>query len=238
MRHDRQPALLEVDAVHTYYGDSHILHGVSLRIAEGEAVGLLGRNGAGKTTTIRSIMSFTPPRAGSVRFRGAEIAGLPPHRVARLGIGLVPQGRRIFPDLTVRENLLLAARDGSRGWTLARAFERFPRLAERQRQLGGTLSGGEQQQLAIARALLLNPTLLLLDEPSEGLAPLLVQEIAQIVRELKAERLSFLLVEQNLHLALDTVDRVYIMNKGQIVFEGTPAALAADEQAHRQYLGV
>jgi branched-chain amino acid transport system ATP-binding protein len=230
--------MLELEGIHTYYGESHILQGVSLRVGEGEAVGLLGRNGAGKTTTIRSIMSFTPPRSGTIQFNGREIAGLPAYRVAQLGIGLVPQGRRVFPDLTVKENLTLAARGGSRGWTFAKALERFPRLAERQRQLAGTLSGGEQQQLAIARALMTNPSLLLMDEPSEGLAPLLVQEIGTIVAELKRERLSFLLVEQNLHLALDIVDRVYVMNKGQIVFEGTPAALAADHATHRHYLGV
>jgi branched-chain amino acid transport system ATP-binding protein len=230
--------LLALDDIHTYYGESHVLQGVSLRVASGEAVALLGRNGAGKTTTIRSIMSFTPPRRGSISFDGREIAGLPSHRVARLGLGLVPQGRRVFPDLTVRENLLLAARGGQRGWSFASALERFPRLAERLRQLAGTLSGGEQQQLAIARALLTNPSLLLMDEPSEGLAPLIVREVGEIVRDLKSQRLSLLLVEQNLDLALESADRVYVMNKGQIVFEGTPAELAANDAVHRQYLGV
>ncbi len=200
--------MLQLTDVHTYYGDSHILHGVSLRLPAGEAVGLLGRNGAGKTTTIRSIMGFTPPRAGSIRFKDRELVGQPPYRIARLGIGLVPQGRRVFPDLTVRENLLLGARRGSDGWSLESALERFPHLRERQKQLGGTLSGGEQQMLAIARALMTNPQLLLMDEPSEGLAPALVREIGQIIAELKADKLAFILVEQNLPLALSTVDRL------------------------------
>ena len=230
--------LLRLTDVHTYYGESHILHGVSMRLEAGEAVGLLGRNGAGKTTAIRSIMGFTPPRAGSIHFDGRELAGQPPHRIARLGIGLVPQGRRVFPDLTVRENLLLAARGQSNGWTLDRVSDRFPRLRERQKQLAGTLSGGEQQMLAIARALMTNPRLLLMDEPSEGLAPMIVREIGAIIAELKAEKLSFILVEQNLALALESVDRVYVMNKGAIVFEGTPQTLRQDEATHRQYLGV
>jgi branched-chain amino acid transport system ATP-binding protein len=211
---------------------------VSLRLEAGEAVALLGRNGAGKTTAIRGIMGFTPPRAGSIRFEDRELTGLPSHKIARFGVGLVPQGRRVFPDLTVRENLQLAARSRPDGWTLERALDRFPRLRERQSQLAGTLSGGEQQMLAIARALMTNPRLLLMDEPSEGLAPMIVREIGAIVRELKAEKQSFLLVEQNLALALGSVDRVYVMNKGAIVFEGTPEALMADEATHRQYLGV
>ncbi len=230
--------MLQLSEVHTYYGDSHILHGVSLRLEAGEAVGLLGRNGAGKTTAIRSIVGFTPPRTGSIRFLDQELVGRPAHKIARLGIGLVPQGRRVFPDLTVRENLLLAARERPGGWTLGRALDRFPRLRERQRQLAGTLSGGEQQMVAIARALMTNPRLLLMDEPSEGLAPMIVREIGAIIAELKAEKLSFMLVEQNLALALDSVDRVYVMNKGAIVFEGTPGGLMEDEATHRQYLGV
>jgi branched-chain amino acid transport system ATP-binding protein len=230
--------MLTLTDVHVYYGESHILHGVSLRLEAGEAVALLGRNGAGKTTAIRGIMGFTPPRAGSIRFEDRELTGLPSHKIARFGVGLVPQGRRVFPDLTVRENLQLAARSRPDGWTLERALDRFPRLRERQSQLAGTLSGGEQQMLAIARALMTNPRLLLMDEPSEGLAPMIVREIGAIVRELKAEKQSFLLVEQNLALALGSVDRVYVMNKGAIVFEGTPEALMADEATHRQYLGV
>jgi branched-chain amino acid transport system ATP-binding protein len=228
--------MLEVEALHTYYGLSHVLHGVSLRVAPGEAVALLGRNGAGKTTTIRSIVGFTPPRAGRVVFEGQAIERWPAFRIARRGLALVPQGRRIFAPLTVRENLLLGAR--SAGFTLERVFDLFPRLRERQGQAGGTLSGGEQQMLAIGRALLTNGRLLLLDEPSEGLAPLIVREIGRILRALKAERLSLLLVEQNYHLALQVADRVYVMNKGQIVYEGTPAGLEADEEIKRRYLGV
>ena len=228
--------MLDVEGIHTYYGDSHVLHGVSLRVGPGEAVALLGRNGAGKTTTIRSIVGFTPPRAGRVVFEGQAIERWPAHRIARWGLALVPQGRRIFAPLSVRENLLLGAR--AEGWTLERAFALFPRLRERERQSGGTLSGGEQQMLAIARALLTNGRLLLLDEPSEGLAPIIVREIGRILLALKAERLSLLLVEQNYHLALRVADRVYVMNKGQIVYEGTPAGLEADEEIKRRYLGV
>ncbi len=228
--------MLDVESIHTYYGDSHVLHGVSLRVAPGEAVALLGRNGAGKTTAIRSIVGFTPPRAGRVVFEGQSIERWPAYRIARRGLALVPQGRRIFAPLSVRENLLLGAH--SEGWTLERVFELFPRLREREGQSGGTLSGGEQQMLAIARALLTNGRLLLLDEPSEGLAPLIVREIGRILQALKAERLSLLLVEQNYHLALRVADRVYVMNKGQIVYEGTPAGLEADEEIKRRYLGV
>ncbi|HJR50999.1 MAG TPA: ABC transporter ATP-binding protein [Gemmatimonadales bacterium] len=228
--------MLEVDAIHTYYGESHVLHGVSLRVASGEAVALLGRNGAGKTTAIRSIVGFTPPRAGRVVFEGQAIERWPAHRIARRGLALVPQGRRIFAPLTVRENLLLGAR--ADGWTLGRVFELFPRLRERQAQSGGTLSGGEQQMLAIGRALLTNGRLLLLDEPSEGLAPLIVREIGNVLQALKARGLSLLLVEQNYHLALRVADRVYVMNKGQIVYAGTPAGLEADEEVKRRYLGV
>ncbi len=228
--------MLEVDGIHTYYGESHVLHGVSLRVAPGEAVALLGRNGAGKTTAIRSIVGFTPPRAGRVLFEGQAIERWPAYRIARRGLALVPQGRRIFAPLSVRENMLLGAR--AEGWTLERVFALFPRLRERQAQLGGTLSGGEQQMLAIARALLTNGRLLLLDEPSEGLAPRIVREIGTILTTLKAERLSLLLVEQNYHLALRVADRVYVMNKGQIVYQGTPAGLEADEEVKRRYLGV
>jgi branched-chain amino acid transport system ATP-binding protein len=228
--------MLDVETIHTYYGDSHVLHGVSLRVRTGEAVALLGRNGAGKTTTIRSIVGFTPPRTGRVVFEGQPIERWPSYRVARRGLALVPQGRRIFAPLSVRENLLLGAR--AEGWTLERVFALFPRLREREGQAGGTLSGGEQQMLAIGRALMTNGRLLLLDEPSEGLAPLIVREIGRILLMLKAERLSLLLVEQNYHLALRVADRIYVMNKGQIVYEGTPAALEADEDVKRRYLGV
>jgi len=228
--------MLEVDGIHTYYGESHILHGVSLRVAAGEAVALLGRNGAGKTTMIRSIVGFTPPREGRIVFGGEPIQAWPPYRISRRGVALVPQGRRIFSPLSVRENLLLGAR--AAGWTLERVFALFPPLRERAEQSGGTLSGGEQQMLAIGRALLTNGRLLLLDEPSEGLAPIIVREIGRIVKGLKGERLSILLVEQNYHLALRVADRVYVMNKGRIVYEGTPQSLEAAEEIKRRYLGV
>jgi branched-chain amino acid transport system ATP-binding protein len=228
--------MLDVEAIHTYYGDSHVLHGVSLRVGAGEAVAVLGRNGAGKTTAIRSIVGFTPPRAGRVMFEGQAIERWPAYRIARRGVALVPQGRRIFAPLSVRENLLLGAR--ARGFTLERVYALFPRLREREQQSGGTLSGGEQQMLAIGRALLTNSRLILLDEPSEGLAPMIVREIGRILLALKAERLSLLLVEQNYHLALRVADRVYVMSKGQIVWEGTPAGLEAAEEVKRRYLGV
>jgi branched-chain amino acid transport system ATP-binding protein len=229
-------SLLQVEGIHTYYGESHVLHGVSLSVGAGEVVALLGRNGAGKTTMIRSIVGFTPPRLGRVRFDGSEIHRWPAYRIARRGLALVPQGRRIFAPLTVRENLTLGAR--ANGWTLSRVFELFPRLRERGEQSGGTLSGGEQQMLAIGRALLTNGRMLLLDEPSEGLAPLIVREIGRVLTSLKSERLSILLVEQNYHLALQVADRVYVMSKGQIVYEGTPASLEADEDVKRRYLGI
>jgi branched-chain amino acid transport system ATP-binding protein len=229
--------MLDVEAVHTYYGESHILHGVSLAVRRGEAVALLGRNGVGKTTLIRSIVGFTPPRAGAVRLDGAPIHALPPHRIARRGIGLVPQGRRIFAPLSVVENLQLGARRAG-GWTAERVYEVFPRLRERRLQGGGTLSGGEQQMLAVARALMTNPRLLLLDEPSEGLAPMIVREIGRVLVRLKSEGLSILLVEQNVPLALRVADRVYVMSKGQIVYQGAPAELEADEDVKRRFLGV
>jgi branched-chain amino acid transport system ATP-binding protein len=228
--------MLEIDAIQTYYGESHILHGVSIRVGEGEAVALLGRNGAGKTTLIRSVAGFTPPREGRVVFGGEPVQAWPAYRIARQGLALVPQGRRIFSPLTVTENLTLGARPGE--WTLGRVYALFPRLRERALQPGGTLSGGEQQMLAIARALMTNGRMLVLDEPSEGLAPIVVREIGRIVQGLKGERLSILLVEQNYHLALRVADRVYVMNKGQIVWEGTPAGLEADEDVKRRYLGV
>jgi len=230
--------MLDVEGIHTYYGESHVLHGVSLRVGAGEAVAILGRNGAGKTTLIRSIVGFTPPRSGVVRFLGREIQRLPPYRIARLGIGLVPQGRRIFAPLSVLENLQLGARSAGDGWTRERVYEVFPRLRERATQGGGTLSGGEQQMLAVARALMTNPRLLLLDEPSEGLAPIVVREIGRVLVRLKQEGLAILLVEQNVPLALRVADRVYVVSKGQIVYDGFPSALDADEDVKRRFLGV
>ena len=228
--------MLEVESIQTYYGESHVLHGVSVRVALGEAVALLGRNGAGKTTLIRSVAGMTPPRDGRVVFDGQAVERWPAYRIARRGLALVPQGRRIFAPLSVRENLLLGARPGE--WRLDKVYDLFPRLREREEQSGGTLSGGEQQMLAIARALMTNGRMLVLDEPSEGLAPLVVREIGRVVQGLKGERLSILLVEQNYHLALRVADRVYVMNKGQIVWEGTPASLEGDEEIKRRFLGV
>ncbi len=232
--------MLDVEAVHTYYGESHVLHGVSLRVGPGEAVALLGRNGVGKTTLIRSIVGFTPPREGTIRLDGAPIHRLPAYRIAQRGVGLVPQGRRIFAPRSVDETLQLAARgaSGTGGWTAERVFDVFPGLRERGLQGGGTLSGGEQQMLAVARALMTNPRLLLLDEPSEGLAPLIVREIGRMLVRLKGQGLSILLVEQNVPLALRVADRVYVMSKGQIVYGGAPSELAANEDVKRRFLGV
>src|SRR6516165_8763867 len=214
--------MLELENVNAYYGESHILRGVSLCVHDGEVVCLLGRNGAGKTTTILTIMGYLKPRAGRIVYKGRDIAALPPHAVARLGFGLVPQERGIFPSLTVREHLTVFARAGDqRRWTLDRIFGLFPNLKQRERNLGFQLSGGEQQMLSIARALMLNPSLLLLDEPSEGLAPLVVREIIAVLRALKREGRAVLLVEQNLHTALALADRHYVMSKGEVCFTGT-----------------
>ena len=229
--------MLEVNDVHTYYGESHVLHGVSLAVADGEVLTILGRNGMGKTTLIRSIIGFTPPRQGAVRLKGEDVAGWPPYRLVQRGVALVPQGRRVFPSLSVRENLEVA-RAGTGRWSLDRVYELFPRLRERAANRANKLSGGEQQMLAIGRALMSNPTLLLMDEPTEGLAPLLVREVGRVIGELKREGLSILLVEQNLPLALGVADRVHILSRGQIVYSGTPAALAADEEVKSRYLGV
>ena len=234
--------MLDLENVNAYYGDSHILHGVSLPVREGEVACLLGRNGAGKTTTILTIMGYLKPRPGRILFRGQDIAALPPFKVARLGFGFVPQERGIFPSLTVRENLMVFARAGGGGnggrWTLERVFELFPNLRARERNLGFQLSGGEQQMLSIARALMLNPTLLLLDEPSEGLAPMIVQEIVEVLKNLKQEGLAILLVEQNLHTALAVADRHHVMNKGEICFSGSSAELESNEFVLRNYLSV
>ncbi len=229
--------MLEVEDVHTYYGVSHVLQGISLRVGEGEALGILGRNGMGKTTLIRSIIGFTPPRRGVVRLRGDNITRWPPYRMVAAGLALVPQGRRVFASLTVRENLDVARRAGGR-WTLERVEALFPRLAERARSRAGSLSGGEQQMLAIGRALMTDPRLLLLDEPTEGLAPLLVREVGRVLGELRRAGLSILLVEQNLPLALSVVDRVHILSRGQIVHSARPDELAADEAVKSRYLGV
>ena len=229
--------MLELADVHTYYGESHVLQGVSLGVRAGEVVAILGRNGAGKTTLIRSVIGFTPPRRGTVHFKGAEITRWPPYRAVERGMGLVPQGRRVFPSLSVVENLAVARRDGGR-FTLARVLELFPRLAERAKSRAGRLSGGEQQMLAIGRALMTNPDLLLMDEPTEGLAPLIVREVGRIIGELKREGLSILLVEQNLPLALSVADTVHVLSRGQIVHSSAPGALMANEDVKSRYLGV
>jgi branched-chain amino acid transport system ATP-binding protein len=229
--------ILELRSIDTFYGLGHILHGLSLSVAEGEVVALLGRNGAGKTTTLRSISGLTPPRAGEIRYKGRDIAGLGAHRVSRLGIALVPETRDIFSYLTARENLAIARRPASR-WQMDNVLERFPSLKERLNNKGRQLSGGEQQMLAIARALLTGPELLLLDEPSQGLAPLVVNAVMGTIQELKKERVSMLLVEQNAEMALRLADRVYVIDHGTVVFEGTPAALRADRQVTTTYLGV
>jgi len=229
--------VLNVESIHTYYGESHVLQGVSLDIAPGELVCLFGRNGAGKTTTVRTIIGLVRPRSGSVRFAGREVAGMPPERIARLGVGLVPQGHRIFRDLSVQENLQFAANPKKGPWDLARAYRTFPRLEERKSNHGNQLSGG-QQMLALARALLANPKLILMDEPSDGLAPLILREIGQIIADVKQQGLSVLLVEQNLTLGLSVADRCYVLNKGVTVYEGSPSDLRKDEQIKHRYLGV
>jgi branched-chain amino acid transport system ATP-binding protein len=229
--------VLGVDDVHTYYGDSHVLHGVSLGVAPGEVVAILGRNGMGKTTLIRSVVGFTPPRRGRVRLRGRDVTAWPPFRRVERGMALVPQGRRVFPSLDVRENLDVA-RAGRGRWTLERVYELFPRLRERASNRANKLSGGEQQMLAIGRALMSNPTVLLMDEPTEGLAPLLVREVGRVIGELKREGLSILLVEQNLPMAASVADRVHVLSRGEIVYSGTPRDLMADEAVKSRYLGV
>ncbi|OLC21589.1 MAG: ABC transporter ATP-binding protein [Chloroflexi bacterium 13_1_40CM_68_21] len=229
---------LEVRALHAYYGESHVLQGVDLRVGAGESVALVGRNGAGKTTTIASIVGFLRPREGSVRVNDMDLTGAPPHRIARAGVALVPQGRRVFGDLSVGENLAIAARPVSGGWDERRVLELFPSLARRLAVRGDQLSGGEQQMLALARALMRNPSLLLLDEPSEGLAPTLVEAVGEALLRLRASGLALLLVEQNLSLATRVGQRVHVMNKGTIVFSGTPAELAAARDVESRYLGI
>jgi len=232
---------LNLANVHTFYGDSHILHGVSFSLTAGSVLALLGRNGAGKTTCISSISGLLTPREGEIRLFGEPIAGLNPERIAHLGMGLVPQGRRIFPSLTVQENLIVARqrrRESSTPWNLDRIYDLFPRLRERHGQFAGTLSGGEQQMLAIGRALMGNPHVLLLDEPSEGLAPLIVAEVGRTINRLKAEKQSIVLVEQNLKLALDVADSAVILNTGRCVFSGEASELRNNEALVVQNLGV
>jgi branched-chain amino acid transport system ATP-binding protein len=232
---------LRLTNVHAFYGDSHILHGVGFALQEGHVLALLGRNGAGKTTCISTIVGFLSPKEGEIQLFGRGIGGLSPERISRLGIGLVPQGRRIFPSLTVRENLIVAQqRENStrKPWNVERIYELFPRLGERHAQFAGTLSGGEQQMLAIARALMGNPRVLLLDEPSEGLAPLIVAEVGRTIKRLKDEGQSIVLVEQNRQLALEVADQAVILNTGRCVFAGEANEILNDEDLIAQNLGV
>ena len=241
-------SLLTVTDIHTYYGDSYVLQGLSLSLASGRIAAILGRNGMGKTTLVRSVAGLTPPRRGEVFFRGRSLRGMPPYAIAQQGIAIVPQGRRIFKSLSVRENLLLPtsvlarsrgaeAKVGKR-WNFEEVLKEFPQLAERIDNPGGALSGGEQQMLAIGRALMANPELILMDEPSEGLAPRLVQQVQEIMQRLRSLGQAILLVEQNLQLALSAADDVYVLSAGQFVFQGTAAALANETQVLDQHLGV
>ncbi|MBW1801064.1 MAG: ABC transporter ATP-binding protein [Deltaproteobacteria bacterium] len=228
--------MLELKDVHTYYGESHVLNGISLRVEEASVVTLLGRNGMGKTTTVRSIIGFTPPRSGIVRFKGTDVQHLPAYKICQMGLALVPQGRRIFPSLSVEENLMIAAR--GEGWTLEKIHALFPILKARGRHKGNLLSGGEQQMAAIARALLTNPEFLLMDEPSEGLAPLIVSETGDIISKLKGKGLSIFLVEQNVPLALSVADYAYILHNGQIVHHCSAEELGRNEKLQAEYIGV
>jgi len=235
------PDALRLTNVHAFYGDSHILHGVNFSLQPGGVLALLGRNGAGKTTCISAIIGFLTPRSGEIRLFGEAIEGLSPERISHLGIGLVPQGRRIFPSLSVRENLIVAQqREGTteNPWNVERIYALFPRLRERHAQYAGTLSGGEQQMLAIGRALMGNPRVLLLDEPSEGLAPLIVAEVGRTIKRLKQEGQSIVLVEQNIRLALDVADQAVILNTGRCVFVGTAGEILNNEELITQNLGV
>jgi branched-chain amino acid transport system ATP-binding protein len=234
--------MLDVQNIHTYYGQSHILQGVSLRVKEGEIVLLSGRNGAGKTTTIRSISGLVPPKSGDVFFLGEKISGLPVHVISRKRISLVPEGRMIIPGLTVYENLKLATLKNQDKGKVKNLFERvaqiFPRLKERWTQEGTSLSGGEQQMLAIARALVSDPVLMLIDEPSEGLSPILVEKIAEVLKEIKNQGMTILLVEQNTEMALEISDRCYLMDEGVVKFEGSPGEIKGNEEIQREYLAI
>jgi branched-chain amino acid transport system ATP-binding protein len=235
------PAVLEVRHLHSFYGNAHVVCGASLTVGAGEVVALLGRNGMGKTTLIRSIMGLSPPlvRGGDICWRGETLVGLRPHAVAARRIAIVPQGRRLFGSLTVFEHMtMLKSRRATKGWTVDRIFALFPRLAERRSHLASQLSGGERQMLAVARALMIDPELILMDEPSEGLAPIMVQHLEGIVGDLKKDGLSILLVEQNLYTALAVADRVYILETGKVVHEATSSAIARDPHSLRKYLGV
>jgi len=231
--------MLSIENIHTYYDDICALWGISLEVKDGSSVALLGRNGMGKTTTMRSVIGFSPPRTGSIRYKGEDIAGLSPYMIARKGIGLVPQGRGIFSSLTVRENLTMAARSTGKKdeWTLDRIYDLFPILETRSKLYANLLSGGEQQMLAVGRALMTNPEMVLMDEPSEGLAPLIVKEIGKIILHLKGS-VSVLLAEQNINMALEVTDYVYVISKGKVVYEGMPEELRENEEIKHKHLGV
>jgi branched-chain amino acid transport system ATP-binding protein len=234
---DKSASVLEINEIETCYGLSQVLFGLSLRIAPGEMVTLMGRNGMGKTTTVRSIMGLTPARAGAIKFMGEEISGLPPYKIAKLGIGLVPEGRQIFPNLTVRENLVATAVSGG-DWTLERVHDLFPRLAERGASMGNQLSGGEQQMLAIGRALLTNPKLLILDEATEGLAPLIRTEIWRCLARLKETGLAILVIDKNVSTLIRVADRHFLIERGRVVWSGVSVELAANPDVQHRYLGV
>jgi branched-chain amino acid transport system ATP-binding protein len=230
--------VLKVEDIHTYYGDSYILQGISIRVKEGEVIGLLGRNGMGKTTLIRSIIGFTPPRRGRVVFKDTDVTHTRPFQIARLGISVVPQGRQIFPSLNVTENLTVGFSGKTEGWTLERVYDLFPPLRERLHHPGNRLSGGEQQMLAVARSLMTNPSFLLMDEPTEGLSPLFVQTVGQVIRKLQQGGISILLVEQNLRFALMHADYLHILSRGQIVHSSSPKDLDQNPEIKSRYLGV
>jgi branched-chain amino acid transport system ATP-binding protein len=230
--------VLKVQDIHTYYGDSYILQGISIRVKEGEVIGLLGRNGMGKTTLIRSIIGFTPPRRGRVVFKDTDVTHTRPFQIARLGISVVPQGRQIFPSLNVTENLTVGFSGKTEGWTLERVYDLFPPLRERLHHPGNRLSGGEQQMLAVARSLMTNPSFLLMDEPTEGLSPLFVQTVGQVIRKLQQGGISILLVEQNLRFALMHADYLHILSRGQIVHSSSPKDLDQNPEIKSRYLGV
>ena len=231
--------ILDVQDVHTYYGDAYVLQGLSLQLEQGQILGLLGRNGVGKTTLVNSIVGFAPPRRGKILFKGTNITNTPSFAIIRSGMGLVPQGRRVFPTLSVEDNLVVAEQSVERhGWNLKRVYALFPRLRERHSQRAKTLSGGEQQMLAIGRGLMTNPDCLIMDEPSEGLAPIIIQGLWETIAKLKQEGLSILLVEQNAALALKLVDFVHVISKGRVVYSGKPGELWQNEEIKARFLGI